>query len=305
MKKNDSLDAQIIPDIHADDFGESVHASADILDCLKEGKLDSISILGNMSCFAECVSMYREAEGSFPKEPLLSVHINIMEGKALADAREIPDLTDEQGHFCSSWEKLFLQSFLPGKDKLKQELKKEIRLQIEKVKAAFPEMKKLRIDSHQHTHMIPVVAAALFEVLEEKKWEVEYIRDAREPFWVFAKKASLYKTYQPVNFIKNTILNFCSLLLQKRFRSKNLPPMLLWGLIMSGHMDLKRVELLLPDMKKKAAKTGRTLEILFHPGQVLQEEITEEFSQKEAIAFHVSEGRTIEKYAVMHLGGEK
>ena len=35
-------------DIHADDFGESVHASRDILDCLKDGKLNSISVLANI-----------------------------------------------------------------------------------------------------------------------------------------------------------------------------------------------------------------------------------------------------------------
>lgn len=44
-------------DIHADDFGESVHASRDILECLKDGKLNSISVLANMSCFEECVSV--------------------------------------------------------------------------------------------------------------------------------------------------------------------------------------------------------------------------------------------------------
>ena len=48
-------------DIHADDFGESVHASRDILECLKDGKLNSISVLANMSCFEECVRLYREA----------------------------------------------------------------------------------------------------------------------------------------------------------------------------------------------------------------------------------------------------
>ena len=38
-------------DIHADDFGESVHASRDILECLKDGKLNSISVLANISDF--------------------------------------------------------------------------------------------------------------------------------------------------------------------------------------------------------------------------------------------------------------
>lgn len=300
MAKTDNRN-QVQLDIHADDFGESVHASQDILDCLKAGKLDSISVLANMNCFAECVSLYREAESSFVKKPLLSVHINLMEGRCLSAPEKLSDLVDKKGHFCISWEKLFLKSFLPGRGRLQAQLENEIKLQIVAVRQAFPEIERLRLDSHQHTHMIPVVADAIFAVLAEERWEVEYIRDAREPMLPFLAKPALYPTYQPVNFIKNMILNFCSVFLQKEFYQLNLQPMLLWGLIMSGHMDEKRVSVLLAAMKRKAQKTGRTLEILFHPGQVLKEEITEEFSQQEAIAFHVSDGRKVEKETVMGL----
>ena len=54
---------------------------------------------------------------------------------------------------------------------------------------------------------------------------------------------------------------------------------------MSGHMDEERVRKLLPSMVKKAEKKGRILEILFHPGRVLEEEISEEFSQKEVQSY--------------------
>ena len=288
-------------DVHADDFGESLHASRDILDCLTEGKLDSISVLSNMSCFEQCVALYREREKDFPKKPLISVHLNFMEGSCLERPKRLPSLVDGQGHFSISWGKLFLSSWMPGRKKLKEQLKREMKLQIEKVRSAFPEMKALRIDSHQHTHMIPVVADALFEVLEENGWRAEYIRDAREPFFPFVRETSLYKTYRPVNFVKNMILNFCSLLLEKRMRRAGFKPMYLWGLVMSGNMDRQRVEKLFPAMKGAAEKKGRTLEILFHPGQVQKEEITAEFSQKEAIAFHLSEGRKTEKNTVMSM----
>lgn len=159
----------------------------------------------------------------------------------------------------------------------------------------------LRIGSHQHTHMIPVVAEALFEVLEEQGWKASYIRDAKEPLFVFLQKTSLYKTYRLVNFVKNILLNYCSALLQKRFRNAGMKPMYLWGLIMSGHMDEERIRQLLPNMEKKAEHNGRMLEILFHPGQVLREEISDEFSQEDAIAFHVSPDRSVEKQAVYAL----
>lgn len=291
-------------DIHADDFGESLHASEDILECLKAGKLDSISVLSNMSCFEKCVKRYREEQPAFLKEPKLSVHLNFMEGSCLSDPAEIPELVDQAGHFCISWGKLFVSSYLPGRKKMKCQLKSEMKLQIEAVRRAFPEMKKLRIDSHQHTHMIPVVADALFEVLSENGWEVEYIRNAREPMLPFIKQVSLYPTYRPVNFIKNLILNYCSRFLEGRLKKLELEPMYLWGLIMSGHMDEQRVAKLMPSMRSRAERAGRTLEVLFHPGQVQQSEITAEFSQKEAIAFHVSADRHVEKAAVMRLAKE-
>lgn len=287
-------------DIHADDFGESVHASQDILDCLVAGKLDSISVLSNMSCFEECVSCYRKTEPAFAKNPLISVHINIMEGKCLTSPAELPDLVDKDGHFCVSWEKLFLSSFLPGKKKIREQLKKEIKAQTGAVLSAFPECDFVRLDSHQHTHMIPVVADALFEAIREEGWEVSYIRDAKEPLFPFLAEPSFYKTYRPVNFVKNVILNFCSLLQASRFRKMGLKPMYLWGLVMSGRMDETRVERLLPRFRKRSEKKGRTLEILFHPGHVLAEEISEEFSQPDAIHFHVSEDRETEKQAVMN-----
>ena len=76
-------------DIHADDFGESVHASRDILECLKDGKLNSISVLANMSCFEECVRLYREAQGEFPWQPAISVHVKSDGGQLPVGSEEL------------------------------------------------------------------------------------------------------------------------------------------------------------------------------------------------------------------------
>ncbi|MDE6607331.1 MAG: ChbG/HpnK family deacetylase, partial [Lachnospiraceae bacterium] len=71
-------------DIHADDFGVSVHASADIIEELADGAIDSISVIANMSCFPECVRLYQEKKTSFGKEPLISVHLNVLDAKAVS-----------------------------------------------------------------------------------------------------------------------------------------------------------------------------------------------------------------------------
>ena len=73
--------------------------------------------------------------------------------------------------------------------------------------------------------------------------------------------------------------------------------MYLWGLVMSGRMDAKRVSRLFPYIASYAEKDGRNLEILFHPGRVLQGEDHPELSAGDA-AFVRSENRDVEYEAV-------
>ncbi len=291
-------------DIHADDFGESVHASRDILECLKDGKLNSISVLANMSCFEECVRLYREAQEEFPWQPAISVHVNLMEGSCLFRIRRTyriwwmkKDIFRFPGRSCFC----FLSSV---QKQVQKQLKKEIELQIKAVTGVFSELnlQELRIDSHQHTHMIPVVAEALFEVLEEQGWKASYIRDAKEPFFVFLQKTSFIQNLSTGQFCKEYFIELLFCIIAEVGWNAGMKPMYLWGLIMSGHMDEKRIRQLLTDIEKKAEHNGRMLEILFHPGQVLREEISDEFSQEDAIVFHVSPDRSVEKAGGLCIG---
>ena len=65
------------PDIHADDYALTLNTSKDMLACMQAGRLDSISIVPNMSCFEECMELlYREIP-KLPFLPLLSVHLDL------------------------------------------------------------------------------------------------------------------------------------------------------------------------------------------------------------------------------------
>ena len=55
--------------IDADDFGESVHPSEDILDCLKAGKLDSISVTCKYELFSNLRETVSGGREGFPQEP--------------------------------------------------------------------------------------------------------------------------------------------------------------------------------------------------------------------------------------------
>lgn len=301
-------------DIHADDYALTVNTSKDMLDCMKAGKLNSISIVPNTSSFDKCMDMLYEAIPSLPFLPLMSVHLDFVEGRSLSGCGEVPLLTRTGSDLMVlSWGGLFKLSYMPWKrGEAKRQLKKEIRAQIERTQKAVIRCQKiaeengilctqkgLRIDSHQHAHMIPVVWEAVTEVIEEEGYNLEYIRNSKEVLGVFVSEISLWKTYRPINFVKNRLLSLYSHKVDRYDKTHQKEQMYLWGLIMSGHMDYERIRKLYGAMIRKAERDNRVLEILFHPGITLPGEVNPELGDTAAEDFYLSSDRSIEKRAVM------
>ena len=276
---------------HADDYAVSLHASKQMISCIKEGHVQSISIMPNMSCFEDSLKLL----GEVISQVKISVHLNIMEGFSVSDPKRIPLLVDEKGLFCISWGKLLIYSLIKPKA-LKEQLKTEWKAQIEKVQREMPQGYKLRIDSHQHPHMIPAAFQAVTELINEEGYETEYVRVASEKIWPFLKHGSLFRTYSFANIIKNILLNLFGVynkhLLKKCGHIQYYDFM---GLIFSGKMDEKRVSIVLPDI---LMKTKEGIEVLFHPGYMKKEEWNEEYNKEEFNRFHFSRCRTIEEAAV-------
>lgn len=317
MRKNNTI-KNVKIDVHADDYALSINTSKDMLECMKKGYLNSISIVPNMSCFDECISMLYEAVPTLPFLPLMSVHIDLIEGKWLTSGELL----------TFTWGKLFAYSYLLGeKHIMYKQLADEISAQIKKVdevvkkcmeiaeKSGVPyQNQEVRIDSHQHTHMMPIVWKSLLRSINEGNYKVEYIRNSKEVLAPFLSVPKLYSTYRPVNFIKNRLLNFYSGKVD-RYIKKSLTGkiadgrvhinehMLLWGLVMSGKMDEDRIGILYDKMTLVAEKKHRTLEILFHPGLMLSSELTEEIPEKSAHDFYFSSGRHTEMDALKVLHG--
>lgn len=290
-------------DVHADDYGLTTNTSKAILAGVNAGKLDSISIVPNMENYEAAVELWKK-ELKVSQEPKISVHLNFMEGHCCTPKEKVDLLVDQKGYFKLSWIDLVKYNYNLSKYKMvKQQLKIEIKAQLQKVIQDYGLIKgkKLRVDSHQHTHMIPIVMKSLLEVIEEEKFPTEYIRVSKEAVWPYVKQVKYYSTYRPINLVKVAILNFFSLEDERLLKKKNIPSMILSGVFMSGHMDIHRVTAILPDLKKKAAKKNVALEVLFHPGTALKEEIGEEFVSEEAKEFYFSSGREIEYQAMMQL----
>lgn len=300
-------------DIHADDYALTVNTSRDMLSCMLKGQLDSISVVPNMSCFQECIELFYQAIPKMPFLPKISVHLDFVEGHCLAPAGEVPLLVKDGSSLMGlAWGGLFTLSYLPWKrGAAKAQLKKEIKAQIDRVQEAVIHamdlakkqgivcgQKNLRIDSHQHAHMIPVVWEALTEVIVEEHYEVEYIRNSKEMLGAFISEVSLWKTYRPINFVKNRLLALYSHRADRYAKEHHMKQMYLWGLVMSGHMDYDRIVRLYPKIAAKAGRDGRVLEILFHPGLTLPEEMSEEIGEEAARDFYLRQDRHVEMEAI-------
>lgn len=294
MKKLNS-----ILDIHADDYALSHNSDSDILDLCKTGKLTSISIIPNLKDFNLSAQNFLKEKKSFPNEVKISVHTNVMEGKCCySNPAELPHLVNTEGYFITSWGKLFVQNYIPFlRNKIIIELKKEIIAQIETcIKAGIINQTAIRIDSHQHPHMIPLFYEAIFQVIDEKHYSVEYIRNTIDPISFYKNN----KTDSIANIIKCLILNHYSKRLSRKLKKRNLPDSYLFGVYFSGKMD-ERINKTLPVFLQKAKDNNRIVELLFHPGLMLNDELNEDFTKEGFNQFHLSQNRHIEYETVKKL----
>lgn len=274
-------------DFHSDDYGISPNNSKRILELVKGGHLESFSIIPNMSYYAECMELLKKEWNELPKKPLISIHINLVDGNSLSG---------RWSHH--SWGEIFMANYSIGKKRtlIYEDIKAEISAQINRVFEDIKDLEgfngKLRLDSHVHTHMIPIVFDAMMAAVEGR--DVEYVRLSKEPLCMFYSTAGVRGTFPFINVIKNIILRFYSHRVSKYLITHNIEHGLIWGLIMSGYMDGERMKKLMPKMEKYAAERNAYLEIFGHVGIVLKDEaIMEEYSEDDRM-FFLSDDRNVE-----------
>ena len=291
-------------DFHADDYAASIENSRRIISLIQAGRINSISVMTNMGCYEACMDLLRENWDSFSRKPFLSVHINLIDGYRLS--------SPSRGEIIqNSWTNLFFRGLLPGRkrDRLRAAISAEAEKQIRAFLDQTEDLQDdqghpvaLRIDGHVHTHMIPLVFSALMDALERMNLldRVSFIRCSTEPLAMFLVTPGVAGTVSPVNIAKNLILHLLSHFVRKKLNAAHIPTGRIFGLAMTGEMDLKRVRLLLPKMKRYALKKDAYLEILTHPGRCLPEELSAEYGADDKKAF-IAPGRDIEYDMLMNL----
>ena len=246
--------------ICADDYGLCNESDAHIQQCTDEGALNKVSVFINF----DNVNLQEIAN---KKNTNLSLHLNLVEGRCMADAEQIDLIADKNGNFKHTFGGLFKLNLLQGK-KLEAQAYKEIKAQVLYWKSILPKDMPFMIDSHQHTHMIPAVFRALNKVICDEKIEITYMRIPAEPIMPYIKTPSLYFTYKPINIIKQWLLDFLWMLNKREAEKHEIPTAYFFGILFSGKMDEKRVNKILPKYKELAKKHERDIEVLFHPGYI-------------------------------------
>ena len=285
-------------EFHADDYGLFTAQSKRILRCKETGALNGISIIPNGDELADCLSLLPDTGLS------LTVHLNLMQGHCLAEPSSVSLLTDQNGVFSVGFCELLFCSLFGKRDVYKRQLKRELSAQIHALLPLF--LKKnlpIRIDGHAHWHMIPVVFDALMEVIRDEKIPVSYIRIPAEPASVYMKNFFRILPFPPINIIKSILLRILAQINRHRWKEMlgHMEEHIFLGVLLSGCFDLRRMKAVLPDAESMAEKLCRGLELLVHPGAVLEAEDIARVTSENDRRFFTSSARQAESEALMRI----
>ena len=159
--------------VHADDFGETVDITEGICVAIEAGVVTSTSVMANMPGTAAAL---RRAP-RLAQQASFGVHLNLCEGRPLTRG---PTLTDADGRFLRK--RTLAARALTGKLSL-PELEAEVAAQVGLLRDAGLGISHL--DGHKHLHQLPIVCAAVANVLP--RFGIERVRITRLGGWLRAR----------------------------------------------------------------------------------------------------------------------
>ena len=278
---------------HADDFGVTVEQSKSILDCYKNGVLNSVSIIPNSAEMAESYELIRDLVDDGKIRAV--VHLNFVEGPCMAAGGrdDVPHLVDAEGNFICTYGSMLKLNYSGKKNEVRQEFVEEIAAQIKAV-VDVTGGKKISVDSHQHYLQIPMIWEAFCQVMENEDYELEYLRNPVDPMGPVWSTPSMFWSVPKLNFVKWALLKFLAPNMQA-FKAEGTKIPVFFGIPFTCQMTEERVRALLPKYIKVAEKKGVDLELMFHPGAVRDIEKLMDASQADLVDFYGSEYRDREK----------
>ena len=282
---------------HADDYGVTSKQSQKILECYKEGALNSISVIPNSKEISESLKIL---DGLDPEAKIRRVlHINFVEGRPCAGADKVPLLVDREGYFSKSFIDFFKWNMATSgkkRQKIKDQIKAELREQLRTVTQEH-NYRITAIDSHQHYHMIPIVFDSLMEILSEEEFKelgIQYIRIPVDPLYPPLCTRDRARGLKPVNLVKWCILDLYAQRNRRQLKLRGIKSPVFFGILYTCEMKWETVNVLLPRYKAWAEKKGEDLELMFHPGGLSAEYELLDARNKELVDFYMSDNRFYE-----------
>ena len=222
---------------HADDYGRSKEISKNILKCLKYGHLNSVSVIINR-------------EESYHLKLKKIKNINLRLHLNLTELKNSNSIRQKNIQNLSFFKLLFLNSFK------KKKVINEINFQIKKfIKLYQP--KNLKIDGHEHVHMIPWIFNYLIK--QKRKYNIKQLRNSNE----FLMKPQ-FKDLINLRYFRNFLACIVVKLLYHYNKKISLNSPQFSGILYSGMQNLYTIKKTMNFFKNKKIKN---CEILIHPGK--------------------------------------
>ncbi|NVN89691.1 MAG: hopanoid biosynthesis-associated protein HpnK [Desulfuromonadales bacterium] len=155
--------------ITSDDFGLSGGVNRAVEKAWQDGILTCASIMPAGRAFEEAVEIAGHNPGL-----QVGLHLTLVQGRSVLAPDKIPDLVDEQGHFPNNPITAGMRYFFDKK--LRNQLEREIRAQIERVRDAGIALS--HIDGHLNIHLHPTIFSLLADMMPH--YGITSVRLSRE-----------------------------------------------------------------------------------------------------------------------------
>ena len=209
------------PLLHADDLGLAVGVDAAILDLAQSGRLQGASLLVNGPSATAAMQAWRD----LADPPALSLHICLTEGHGLPDCPEIP----------TGFGTLLLASLLPWqRRRIAPQLRTVLLQQISRYRQ-LTGLRHIRLDGHQHIHLVPLVMDAVLDLARSES--ITWVRTTRESLPEGLSLQLWWRSLQTGGLIKWMIMQLLSGLAIPRLRQAGLATNRRFaGVLFSGSM---------------------------------------------------------------------
>jgi hopanoid biosynthesis associated protein HpnK len=144
--------------LNADDFGYTKGINEGIIRAHRDGILTSTTLMANGPAFDDAVE---RAKGN--PELGIGCHLVLTGGFSVAPREDIPSLADREGRLPESLAGLVTR--LSVGSVRTEDIERELRAQLEKIRLARIEL--THVDTHKHTHVHPRVMGAIGRVAHE------------------------------------------------------------------------------------------------------------------------------------------